>query len=150
MSRRAAGWSLIQITRCAQNRLPRQQPAPAPNSETTAIALRSPYCLANFHGRPNAHPGRTPSPTPDPLAPSSRKKRHPRAPSVPRPCPIQSHARPTSSPRLYHFSPPIRPNPAISPALLKGTHIRATLAHARDRPRGPESLHPSGVSPRHP
>ena len=134
--------SLFQITRCAQNRLPRQQPAPAPDSEPTAIALRSPYCFANVPVRPNAHPGRTPSSKPDPLAPPYHEKtvtlpRHP-FPPVPHPTP------PTScpSPCLRHFSPPIRPNPAISPTPLKHTYIRATLAHARDRPRGPESLPP--------
>ena len=94
--------------------------------------------------RPNAHPGRTPSPKPDPLAPPYPKKRHSPVPTIPQLCPIQSRARPTSSPRLHHFFPPIRPNPAISPALLKHTHKRATLALARDRPRGPESLRPIG------
>ena len=92
--------------------------------------------------RPNAHPGRTPSSKPDPLAPPYHEKtvtlpRHP-FPPVPHPTP------PTScpSPRLRHFSPPIRPNPAISPTPLKHTYIRATLAQARDRPRRPETLPP--------
>ena len=145
--------SLFQITRCAQNRLSRERHvgegcrrrsygSPAPNSEPTAIALRSPYCFANVPVRPNAHPGRTPSSKPDPLAPPYHEKtvtlpRHP-FPPVPHPTP------PTScpSPRLRHFSPPIRPNPAISPTPLKHTYIRATLAQARDRPRRPETLPP--------
>ncbi len=139
--------SLFHITRCAQNRLPCEQPAPAPNSEPTAIALRSPHCLANSPGRPNAHPGRTTSPTPDPFAlPYPEKNvtlpRHP-FPPLPHPTPHTPH----QSPRLRHFSPPIRPNPAISPTLLKHPHIRATLAHARDRPRGPETPTPTRVRP---
>ncbi len=94
-------------------------------------------------GRPNAPP----RPHPTHSRPRTPKKaslsRVTRSP----PCPIQPHARPTSSPRLRHFSPPIRPNPASSPAPLKHAHIRATLAHARDRPRGPETLPPKGVRP---
>ncbi len=136
--------SLFQIARCAQNRLPREKPAPAPNSEPTAIALRSPYRLANVP--------RTPQRTP----PAAQARPHsihslphtPKKASLYRairsqPCPIQPHARLTSSPRLHHFSPPIRTNPAISPTLLKHPHIRATLAQARDRPRGPETLPPT-------
>ena len=93
-------------------------------------------------GRPNAHPGRTTSPRPDPFAPSNPKKVSPCRATRSQPCLIQPHTRPTSSPRLRHFFPLIRPNPAFSPALLKHTHIRATLAQARDRPRRPETLPP--------
>ena len=96
--------SQFQITRCAQNRLPHQQPAPAPNSAPTAIALRSPYCLPNFPGRPNAHPDRTTSPTPGPFAPPYPKKRHFCAPPVPSP----ASSNPT------HVSP-LHPSCAISP-----------------------------------
>ncbi len=94
-------------------------------------------------GRPNAHPGRTTSPTPDPFAPPYPEKsvtfpRHP-FPALPHPTP----RTPYQSSRLRHFSPPIRPSSAISPTLLKHPHIRATLAQARDRPRGPETLPPT-------
>ena len=98
-------------------------------------------------GRPNVYSVRTPSPKPDPFAPPYPKKASLSRPTRSRPCPIQPHPCPTSSPRLRYFSPPIRPNPAISPPLLNHTHIRATLAHARDRPRGPETLTPNGVRP---
>ena len=94
-------------------------------------------------GRPNAHPGRTTSPTPDPFAPPYPEKsvtfpRHP-FPALPHPTP----RTPYQSSRLRHFSPPIRPSSAISPTLLKHPHIRATLTQARDRPRGPETLPPT-------
>ena len=94
-------------------------------------------------GRPNAHPGRTTSPTPDPFAPPYPEKsvtfpRHP-FPALPHPTP----RTPYQSSRLRHFSPPIRPSSAISPTLLKHPYIRATLAQARDRPRGPETLPPT-------
>ena len=95
-------------------------------------------------GRPNVHPGRTPSPKPDPLAPPYPKKTSPSRVTRSRPSPIQSRGRPTSSPQLRHFSPLIRPSPAISLWVLNHTHIRATFAHARDRPRGPEALRPIG------
>ena len=102
-------------------------------------------------GRPNAHPGRTTSPRPDPFAPSNPKKVSPCRATRSQPCLIQPHTRPTSSPRLRHFFPLIRPNPAFSPALLKHTHIRATLAHARDRLRGPETQPPKrGLRPQAP
>ena len=97
--------------------------------------------------RPGAHPGRTTSLTPNPFATRTPKKVSPSRATHSPPCPTQPHARPTSSPRLRHFSPPIRPNPATSTPLLNGAHIRATLAHARDRPRGPETLPPKGVRP---
>ena len=77
----------------------------------------------------------------------TQKKASLSRPTRSRPCLIQSRARPTSSSRLHHFFPPIRPDPAISPPLLKYTHIRATLAHARDRPRGPETLPPTDKPP---
>ena len=140
--------SLCQITRCAQNRLPPEQPAPAPDSEPTAITLRSPYRIANVHRtRPNAHPGRTTSLTPNPFAPPYPEKsvtfpRHP-FPALPHLTP----RTPYQSSRLRHFSPPIRPNPAISPPLLKDKHTRAILAYARNRPRGPETLPPNWVRP---
>ena len=82
-------------------------------------------------GRPNAHPGRNPSPKPDQFAHLYPKITSLSRATRSRPCPIQPHTRPTSSPRLRNFFPPIRPNPAISPSLLKHTHSRATLAYAR-------------------
>ena len=99
-------------------------------------------------GRPNAHPGRTPAPKRDPLAPQYPKKRHSPAPPVP----SAASSNPTHVPPLHpacaistHQS---APNPAISPPLLKYTHIRATLAYARDRTRGPETQPSNGVRPR--
>ncbi len=107
-------------------------------------------------GRPNAHPRpynlaqtrpiRSPVPEKTSLSRATQSQR----------CLVQPHTRPTSSPRLRHFYPPIRPNPAISPPHLKHTHIRATLTHGRggfqtrprDRPRGPETQPPNGVRPR--
>ena len=112
---RGVGWqrhgrSLFQITRCAQNRLPREQPAPAPDSEPTAIALRSPYCLANVPRTPQ----RTPRPHPlaqtrPTRAPTPRKKRHSPASPVPSAAPSNPAHVPPLHPRLRHFSPPIRP-----------------------------------------
>ena len=140
--------SLSQIARCAQNRLPREQPAPAPNSEPTAIALRSPYGLANVPpDAPTLTPAAHQRPHPTHSRPRTPKKTSLSRATRSRPCPIQPHTRPTSSPRLHHFSPPIRPDPAISPPLLKYKHKRATLAHARNRPRGPETLPSNGVRP---
>ena len=135
--------SLFQITRCAQNRLPRQQPAPAPDSESTAIALRSPYCLANVPRTPQRTPRPTqPRPNPTHSLPRTRKNvtlpRHP----FPGPDPSNPTHVPPLHPRLRHFSPPIRPDPAISPPLLKDTHKRATLAHARNRPCVSTALSP--------
>ena len=88
-------------------------------------------------------PGRPPSPSPDPFAPPYPEKsvtfpRHP-FPALPHPTP----RTPYQSSRLRHFSPTIRPSSAISPTLLKHPYIRATLAQARDRPRGPETLPPT-------
>ena len=61
-----------------------------------------------------------PTPRPHPLAhtrPPSRpvppKTRHSPAPPVPGPAPSNPTPRPASSPRLHHFSPPIRPDPQI-------------------------------------
>ena len=127
----------------------RPKPSPSPTAcprarlcaygHRLAFAILLSQCLPV---RPNAHPGRTTSPRPDPFAPSNPKKVSLCRATRSQPCLIQPHTRPTSSPRLRHFFPPIRPNPAFSPALLKHTHKRATLAHARDRPRGPETQPP--------
>ncbi len=55
-------------------------------------------------GRPNAHPGRTPSPTPDPFAPRTPKKVSPsratRSPAQPHAIPRTSHLFPTAVPFL--------------------------------------------------
>ena len=124
---------------------PRSYPSrtarPRANPEPAAVAPRSPYCLANSPGRPSPHRGRTSSPI---RAPVPRKSvtfpRHPCPGADPHtPC-----ARSTSSPRLRYFFPPIRLDPAISTPVLKHTHIRATLAQARDRPRSPRTLPPTG------
>ena len=145
------GRSLFQITRCAQNRLPREQPAPAPDSERTAIALRSPYCLANVPRTPQRSSRPHTSAHTRPIrAPAPRKKRHSRASPVPSPAP----SNPADVPSLPHvcaISPhQSAPNPAISPPLLKYTYIRATFTHGRggfqtrprDRPRGPGKPYP--------
>ena len=101
-------------------------------------------------GRPNAPPCRTPSPTPDPFATPYPEY----AVTFPlHPFPSLSYPTPRTSPsssRLRHLFPPIRPDPTISTALLKHTHIRGTLAYARDRPRSPENLHPNGIRPQAP
>ena len=95
----------------------------------------------NAHARPHnlAHtqPIRAPSPEKSVTFP-----RHP-FPALLNPTPRTSHL----TPRLRHFFPRIRPNPPISPALLNHTHIRATLAQARDRLRGPKTLPPNGMRP---
>ena len=82
-------------------------------------------------------PQRTPrphfsSPTPGPFAPPYPEKSvtHPRHPR-PGPAPHALCTRPAPSPRLPHFSPPIRPSPAISTPVLKHTHIRAILVFGR-------------------
>ena len=142
------GRSLFQITRCAQNRLPREQPAPAPDSERTAIALRSPYCLANVPRTPQRSSRPHTSAHTRPIrAPAPRKKRHSRASPVPSPAP----SNPADVPSLPHvcaISPhQSAPNPAISPALWKYKYIRAILARARDRPRGPENRPSHGEDP---
>ena len=88
--------SLFHITRCAQNRLPREQPAPAPNSEPAAIALCSPYCLANVprtpqrtpRPHPRAHTRSIRSPVPEKTSLSCATRSHP--------CPIQPLTRPTN------------------------------------------------------
>ena len=102
--------SLFQITRCAQNRLPREQPAPAPDSEPTAIPLRSPYCAANFHRTPQRTPPAAQSrPHPAHSRPGTRKSvtlpRHP-FPAQPHPIPRTSHLFPTAAPFL-----PTNPSP---------------------------------------
>ena len=88
--------SLFHITRCAQNRLPREQPTPAPNSEPAAIALCSPYCLANVPRTPQrtprphtrAHTRSIRSPVPEKTSLSCATRSHP--------CPIQPLTRPTN------------------------------------------------------
>ncbi len=118
---------------------------PTPNFEPAAIALtllsKCPPADSPTHA-----PAPPPSPKPDPFAPQHPGKtvtllRHPCS----GPATQTSYRRPTTGPRLRHFSPRIRPDPAISPGLLNHTDIRATLAQARDRPRGPESLPPIGI-----
>ena len=126
---------LCQITRCARNRHsgPRagiqgggafvccpSKTVSLPNSLPPCPTLNLPpspcvrhTALPTSPARPNAHPGRTPSHTPGPFAPGTPKIASPSRSTHSRPCPIQPHTRPSPSPRLLHFSPPIRPNPAI-------------------------------------
>ncbi len=66
---------------------------------------------------------------------------------MPHPTPRTSHLFITPAPFLPTNPPQARNNPEISPTLLKYTHMRAALAHARDRPRGTETLPSNGVSP---
>ena len=132
--------SLFHITRCAQNRLPCEQPAPAPNSEPAAIALCSPYCLANVPRTPQ----RTPRPHPRAhtrsiRSPVPRKKRHSPAPPVPTPAPSNpSHAPPipttapflpTNPPQSRNFANPLEtpahpcyPRPREGPTPRPGIH----------------------------
>jgi len=114
---------LFQVTRCAQNHHPREQPAPAPKSGPTAIALLL-LSLCTPADAPAHTPGRTISSTPGPFAPRCPKKVPPSRVTRSRPCPIQPHAGTVSSQCLRHFSPRIRPNPAISPPSI------AICAHA--------------------
>ena len=114
---------LFQIAKCAQNHLLREQPAPARKSGPTAIALLL-LSLCTPADAPAHTPGRTISSTPGPFAPRCPKKVPPSRVTRSRPCPIQPHAGPVSSQCLRHFSPRIRPNPAISPPSI------AICAHA--------------------
>ena len=93
------GGSLFQISGRAHNRLPRQQPAPAPDSVPTAIALRSPFRSPNVPRTPQ----RTSWPhnlvqTRPTRAHVPRKKRHSRASPVPSPAP----SNPADVPSLPH------------------------------------------------
>ena len=96
--------SLFQITWRPQNRLPREQPAPAPDSEPTAIALRSPYCFANVPRTPQrtprphtlAHTRPTRSQHPKKTSPS----RATRSPALTHPTPYTTHLVPKSAPFL--------------------------------------------------
>ena len=101
------------------------------------------YCFANVPVGPTHIPGLHPLvQNPTHSLPRTTKNRHSPAPPVPARAPSNTtHVLPIPT-SLRHFSPPIRPNPAISPTPLKHTYIRATLAQARDRPRRPETLPP--------
>ena len=98
----------------------REQPAPAPNSGPTAIALRSPYRSANVprtaqrtpRWRPLAHIRSIRSPVP-------RKKRHSPAPPVPGPAPsnpthappipVSAQFLPTKPPQSRNFATALEP-----------------------------------------
>ena len=98
--------------------------------------------------RSQTHPGRTlPRPHPAHSFPGTRKNRHSPAPPVSNPVSYAPHAWPTSSPRLRNFFPPIHPDLANSPPLLNYPHIRAILAHTRNRPRGPVRRSREGGNP---
>ena len=95
-----------------------------------------------FPGRPSARPGRTLS------HPCTRKKASPCRSTRSRPCPIQPHARLTSSPPLRHFSPPLRPDPTIRATPLE-THAHPCYPRSREGPTPqPGNLHPNGIKPR--
>ena len=99
-------------------------------------------------GRPNAHPGRTPSPTPHPFVPPHPEKTvtllpHP-FPGLPHPTPTHDLPRPHACAISSHQSALI---PQFRHSLWKYTYKRAILAYARNRPRGPGSLPPNGVRP---
>ena len=68
---------------------------------------------------PNAYTSHAPSPKPDPFAPRRPEKT---VTFLRRPCSgpatQTSNRRPTTGPRLRSFSPPLRPNPAVSPPPL--------------------------------
>ena len=114
--------SLFHITRCAQNRLPREQPAPAPNSEPAAITLCSPYCLANvprtpqrtLRPHPRAHTRSIRSPVPEKTSLSCAT----RSPALTHPTPHTTHVVPTSAPFLPTNPPQSRnfANPLETPA----------------------------------
>ena len=113
------------------------QDAPKPSmnrSASTAAVLRSPFCPANVPWQPQR--------TVRPLTRSPFRSPHPKIPSFCRaarsqPWPTYPHPRPTSSPRLRHFSPPIRPKPVTSTPLLKCTHIRTIISHGSGRVSNP-------------
>ena len=91
-------------------------------------------------GRPNAHPGRTPSPKPDPLAPPYPKKtslsRATRSPTLTHPTPHTTHLvptpasfLPTNPPRSRNFATPLEiyaqacyPRPREEPTPQPGNH----------------------------
>ena len=78
-------------------------------------------------GRPSARSGRTLS------RPCTRKKASPCRSTRSRPCPIQPHARLTSSPRLLHFSPPLRPDPTTLSSPLE-THAHPCYPRPSEGP----------------
>ena len=95
-----------------------KQPAPVPNSESAAIALRSPYCSANAPRTPQRTPRPHNLPHTRPIrSPIPRKKRHFPAPPVPGPAPSNpTHALPilttapflpTNPPQFRNFANPL-------------------------------------------
>ena len=77
-------------------------PRPTLNLPPSPCVRRIAYPISP--GRPNAQPGRTPSPKPDPLAPPYPKKtslsRATRSPTLTHPTPHTTHLVPTSAPFL--------------------------------------------------
>ena len=100
-----------------------QCPPDAP-THTPATQARAHPTHSLPRTRKNVTLARHPFPGPDPSNPTH-------VPPLPHVCAISPHQ-----------SAPI---PRFSPPLLKYTHIRTTIAHARNRPRGPEILPPSEV-----
>ncbi len=139
----ATSQSLLQITRRPQNNLPREKPAPTLNSEPTAIALTL-LSQCPPADSPTHAPAAPPHPNPTLSLPGAPKKQSlscaARALALP-------PTRPTGAQPLAHVcavSPHrSRPIPQSRHPLLQYAYIRATLAQARDRPRGPESLPPN-------
>ena len=98
-------------------------------------------------GRPNAHPGRTPSPKPDPLAPPYPKKtslsRATRSPTLTHPTPHTTHLvptpasfLPTNPPRSRNFATPLE------------IYAQACYPRSREEPAPrPETLPSNGVRP---
>ena len=99
--------------------------------------------LSHFPPDPQPTPRRPPLAHTRPIrSPIPRKNRHSPAPPVPGPAHTHALHAPCRVPTTAQFPPPIRSNPATSTPVLKRPHIRAILAHVRDRPRGPETLPP--------
>ena len=75
-------------------------------------------------GRPNAHPGPIRARYPEK---SVTFPRHPCYSAAP----TQAHTCPSTSPRLRHFSPPIRPNPATRTCNIR-TFVLSSLTRGTD------------------
>ena len=109
----------------------------------SAFAMLLSQCLPA--DAPTHTPAALPRPHPALSPPSTRKNRHSPAPPVLWPCP---HTHPLALLHVPTSAPFLPANPPQSRhPHLQHTHRRATIAYARDRPRGPESLPPSVGAP---
>ena len=126
-------WSLFQITRCAQNRLPREQPAPAPDSGPTTIALRSPYCLPNIprtpQRTPRPHPLAQTRPIRSPVPEKTSPSRATHSPALTHPTPHTTHLVPTSAPFL-----PTNPLQSRNFATALEAYAQACYPRLREEP----------------